>query len=304
MYAFIMAFEMLQGERPFRGPDFREQHSTRAPPALTNCPPSLASLVTECLYKAPAARPTPANILARLPASQQAPSPAAAIQTASQKIVDKQAQEEARASAEKSTAERRQDLFTGARQSFERIQEMLIARVLEAAPPATVARTPNVVIRLGEGALVVDPVRPVPANVFRTFDVIAYSAIAARKPRDRYDYEGRSHSLWFCDAHEEGVYRWFETAFMVQPLIPQRSTTAPFALAPTDGEAAGAFSPAVSVRQVAWAPIPFDQGEEEQFIERWLEGFAAAVDGTLRHPPSMPENSGGWFRRQGSTLFG
>ena len=44
------------------------------------------------------------------------------------------------------------------------------------------------------------------------FALIAYSAIAVRKPRDRFGYEGRSHSWWFCDAHHEGVSRWFETA--------------------------------------------------------------------------------------------
>ncbi|HBY96769.1 MAG TPA: hypothetical protein DEP84_22950 [Chloroflexi bacterium] len=129
------------------------------------------------------------------------------------------------------------------------------------------------------------------------FDVIAYTAIAARKPRDQYDYEGRSHSLWFCDAHDEGVYRWFEMAFMVQPLVRERFSLDPFALPPTEEAAARAFSPAISARQVAWEPLPFDQGDEEQFIERWLGWFAEAVDGTLRHPSHMPENSGGRCRR-------
>jgi serine/threonine-protein kinase len=129
------------------------------------------------------------------------------------------------------------------------------------------------------------------------FDVVAYSEISVRKPRDRYDYEGRAHSLWFCDAHDQGVYRWYELAFMVMPSIPERFTLDPFALAPTEQHAGAAFSPVMDVRQIAWQPIPFDQGEEWKFIERWMEWFAAAADGSLSHPASMPENSGGRHRR-------
>ncbi len=56
----------------------------------------------------------------------------------------------------------------------------------------------------------------------------------------------------------------------------------------------------MSHRQVAWQPLPFDQGDEDQFIERWLGWFAETSAGTLYHPSSMPENSGGRFRRASS----
>ena len=126
--------------------------------------------------------------------------------------------------------------------------------------------------------------------------MIAYSAIAARKPLDQYDYEGRAHSLWFCDAHDEGVFRWHELAFMISPMVSQRSTVEPFALPPTDKYAGRALAPLTDVRQVAWQPLPFDQGDEEQFIERWLDWFAAAAAGSLSYPSYMPENSGGRYR--------
>src|SRR5258708_2358902 len=80
VYAFgITAFELLQGHRPFPGPaklDYREQHLNQASPPLVGCSPSIATLITECLYKPLQARPTPANILARLHRSQQPSSPA------------------------------------------------------------------------------------------------------------------------------------------------------------------------------------------------------------------------------------
>ncbi len=307
VYAFgVTAFELLQGHRPFPGPDrsdYREQHLSQTPPSLVGCSLSIAALVTECLYKAQQARPTPANILARLHKSQQPSSPAAAkLQAANQMIVDKHAQAGAIASTQKSTEGRRRELFNTARQSLEAILKGLIERILDAAPSATVTRSPYLIVQLGDGSLSVDSIQPTPPKCLAAFggppafDVVAYTAIVVHKPRDRYDYEGRSHSLWFCDAYDEGVYRWFETAFMVGGFIPLTSTVNPFALSPTDKKAANAFAQGISDRQVAWEPLPFDQGDEEQFIERWLGWFAEAVAGTLRNPSRMPEDSGGHHR--------
>ena len=300
----VLAFEVLQDELPFPGPDFRQQHLNQPPPAVSGCPPSLASLVNECLFKPAAARPTPANILARLRASQRPPSPAGAkLQAAQKAVVEKQGEEAARMSAEQSKAEARRELFEAAKLSFGPILDTLRQRVLEAAPATEVSSSQGrLVLRLGDGVLIVDPVQIALAECLAAFDyespfdVIAYSAIAACKPPDRCGYEGRAHSLWYCDAHDEGIYRWFELAFMVNPMVPQRSSLDPFALPPTDEHAAGAFVPLIDVRQVAWQPLPFDQGDEEQFMERWLEWFAAAVDGSLGHPPHMPESSGGRYR--------
>jgi serine/threonine-protein kinase len=305
VYAFgVMAFELLQGILPLPGPDFREQHLNQQPPSLQGCQAPLASLVNQCLFKAAAARPAPANILARLRASQRLPSPAAAkLQAVNKSVVEKQSEEAARVSAEQSKGEARRELFEAAKQSFERILEILRERALEEATAAQVSRANGgLTLRLGDGALIVDPVQMAPAGCLAAFDyeppfdVIAYSAIAARKPRDQYDYEGRGHALWFCDAHDEGVFRWYELAFMISPLVPQRSTVEPFALPPTDDYAGRALSPFSDVRQVAWQPVPFDQGEDEQFIERWLVWFATAADGSLGRPSYMPESSGGRYR--------
>lgn len=67
VYAFgVLAYELLTGSWPFPGPDFRSQHLTEPAPTLTAGTPRLRTLVEECLYKAPAARPNAANIVARL----------------------------------------------------------------------------------------------------------------------------------------------------------------------------------------------------------------------------------------------
>ncbi len=304
IYAFgVMAFELTQGRLPFPGPDFREQHLNQPPPVISDCPPSFASMVSECLFKAQPARPTPANVLTRLQSSQRPASPAAGkLEAINKAVVDKQSEQQALVSAQQSLAKSRHELLVAARQSFEIIRETLQQRVLEAAPATKVSATRGLVMELGDGALLLDPIQTASAGCLAAFgysppfDVIAYSVIAARKHRDQYDYEGRAHSLWFCDAHDEGLYHWFELAFMVQALIPERYTLNPFAMSPEEKDAAGAFAPIMDVRQIAWQPVSFDQGDEEQFIDRWLEWFAAAADGSLRNPSHMPENSGGKFR--------
>lgn len=305
VYAFgIMAFELFQGRLPFPGPDFRKQHLNQPAPPINGCPAVFAGLVNECLFKAQDARPTPANVLARLQGLKRPVSPASGrLQAANKVIVEKLSAQQASISAQQSLDEKRNELFNAAEQSLGNILDTLRKQVLDAASATRVSVSRGINLQLGDGTLMVDPIQKAPANCLSAFDyappfdVIAYTAIIAYKPRDRHGYEGRSHSLWFCDAHDEGIYRWYELAFMVQALVSERYTLDPFAMPPTDKDAAGAFTPVLSVRQIAWEPLPFDQGDEEQFIERWLIWFAAASDGSLVRPGQMPEKSGGKFRR-------
>lgn len=106
-----------------------------------------------------------------------------------------------------------------------------------------------------------------------------------------------SDPVWFCDAHEEGVYRWYELAFMISPLIDERSEVDPFFLDPKDPNAGKCFTPVMTDRQLAWQPTAVDQGEETTFSERWLEWFGAAATNSLDRQRSMPESSGGRFRK-------
>ncbi len=75
----VVGFEMLSSERPFQGPseaDFREQHLHGQSPSLA-VPLRISSVIEECMFKAPEARPSPSNLAARLAtASAVADSPA------------------------------------------------------------------------------------------------------------------------------------------------------------------------------------------------------------------------------------
>ena len=126
------------------------------------------------------------------------------------------------------------------------------------------------------------------------FDVVATSQTSITFPQAK-DYEGRSHSLWYCDAQEEDQFRWFETAFMISPLIPRRSTVEPFALAPGE-ESAKALWAGMAEYQVAW---PFEALLDGTFGDRWASWFADASTGNLRYPHHMPERDpkGSWRTR-------
>ena len=87
------------------------------------------------------------------------------------------------------------------------------------------------------------------------FEVVAYSSITLQIKPDRHGFEGRSHSLWYCDAQEAEVFRWYETAFMIMPLIPKRGRLDPFALSP-GRDAYVALAPVMGEYQVAWPFAP------------------------------------------------
>lgn len=304
VYAFgILAFELIEGRLPFASPDLREQHLNASPPTAAACPHAIAALITQCMYKAPEARPAASTLPARLRSGVASVSSAAdRLRAVHGSVVQSEAEKGAAISAQRSAAERRAELLSAGTSTLGGVQNLLLEHITESAPSASISRNVGVEVRLGEARLGVTRVESVPPDCLAVydylpaFDVIAFSTIVVRKPKDRYGYEGRAHSLWFCDAHEPGVYRWYELAFMVTPGMPYGSAIDPFSLSPTDEMAAAALSPVFDVRQVAWAPLPFDQGDEDQFLERWIAWFAAAVDGSLSHPSRMPENSGGKYR--------
>ncbi len=110
------------------------------------------------------------------------------------------------------------------------------------------------------------------------FDVVALSALGIVIPEDQYGYQGRLHSLWYCDAQEKGVYRWHEMGFMFNPIARQQYAVFPAAFDP-DEKAGQAFANSITQYSLARPVMPIDQGEEEAFVNRWLEWFGQAAAG-------------------------
>jgi|SRR6266540_2213507 len=305
----VIAYELLSDSMPFVGPgteEFREQHLHGEPCPLDYLPAPLGALVEECLYKAPEPRPSPSNLLARLRRFTASPSSAglASLEEANRAEVAQRGDVARRASQARSDAERRAALAAAATSGMARIAGALREAVL-IATPATAAqpsRDGGWSLRLGQAELRFgSPVTTSPAPWASweapAFEVIAHASLAVIISPDRFGYEGRSHSLWYCDAREAGRYQWFETAFMLSPFLAQQGRQDPFALNPGE-ESAKALWAGIAEFQVAWPFTAVSIGELDEFINRWASWFAAAAQGQLQHPGQVPERSpnGSWRR--------
>ncbi|KRQ02749.1 hypothetical protein AOQ72_06625 [Bradyrhizobium yuanmingense] len=303
----VMAFEMLCGNKPFPGPhieDYREQHLHNEPPPIDAGTSVLKAIITEALFKAPGARPSPSNLLTRLTRSQQQRSAGLGrLSEAHLGEVAKQSEAARQASAARTAAEQRSDLFRGASALINGLYAELSDAILEAAPSARNGKDgkrKGQTISLGTAQLELVPVFNTPLNPWEwrdapAFDVVAQAGVILRVPRDRYDFEGRSHSLWYCDAFEAGRFEWIETAFMVSPLMGRNTTMRPF-MADPGIEAAKALWAGMAEFQLAW---PMEPVESEAFIERWAGWLADAAQGRLHAPSTMPEKpiSQNWRRK-------
>lgn len=60
------------------------------------------------------------------------------------------------------------------------------------------------------------------------FIVIAHASVTVFQTRAPNGHPGRSHSLWFADAQEEGNFQWFETAFRQHAGLKSTKRPVPF----------------------------------------------------------------------------
>jgi serine/threonine protein kinase len=295
----VVAFELLTGTRPFKGPaieDYREQHLHREAPEIASAPAALRAMIAECLYKAPGARPTAANVLARLQrvGKEQPLSGAAKLRGANLSEVGRRSQSERKKSEARSRAEQRVELVRSAEQSLKLIQDELYTAIKEAAPAAQEATGKNKGRTLALGSAQIEFFNAVPTDdnpwdwEVPSFEVVAHSGLIVRIPRNHYGYEGRSHSLWFSDAESLGRYQWYELAFMVAPMVPKLTAIRLFGLNPGK-DAAKALWNGSAETQLAWPLTPVTIGDLDDFIDRWMGWFADAADGRLNIPSTMPE---------------
>jgi hypothetical protein len=303
VYAFgVLSYELLAGKRPFPGPaseDYRDQHLHDAAPALEGVPVAIDALVAECLYKAAAARPSAANLAARLKAAAtnvDGSTGLAQLASANREEVHRASVHAAAVSAAQTEAAQRRDLLIASQASWHRITTALQTAIEQVAPAAQITKQGSAMgCTLGQGRLTMTAPSPIeePRRDV-AFDVIAAASIDLTA---QGNYTGRSHSVWFCDAVTKGEYSWFETAFMTNPVMRGHRPKEPFAMGPSDG-AADALSPAMHSVQVAWPFTRLDIGDLGEFINRWGGWLALAATGQLQHPSSMPERqpAGSWRR--------
>lgn len=302
-----VAFELLTGAPPFSGPDYRQQHLNETPPDLQVGTARLRVLIEECLFKAASARPAPENILKKLDkmADEPASGGLAVLAEANRSEVRRKTVAQAQFSAEQVEQERREELHQTAVQAFRSIGAALLDAINDVAPTAvlndpriSMAMSPRpdlLSVGLNEARLgVTKPYRSQSVGA-HPFTVVSEAVIMLMLPRmSRSGWAGRSHSLWFCDAHVENQFSWYETAFMTTPLMSSRSVIEPYH---QSAEGANeALSPVMGVQQVAWPFDELDRSDLSEFVDRWLGWFGAAAQGTLSKSSMMPERptAGTW----------
>lgn len=302
VYAFgVLAFEMLSSRLPFEGPsteDFCEQHLHGPVPRLTSVLPALEALVRECLYKAPSARPTPANILSRLSGiTLTAPSGGILrLQSASLAEIEWRSEKERQNATARSVEEQRSALADAAADSLNQISSALRESIMEHAPAAKLRGTgASWSIALGHATLTFTGMMRTPANPWgawsegvRGLEVIAHASLDLRFPRTLTDWEGRSHALWFCNHADRTQFAWFEGAFMNDYRLEQPSVV-PYALPPGENAGKALNISLVSQLQVDWPFSRLTLGDLEEFIDRWSGWFGDAAAGRPRFPDKMPE---------------
>ena len=316
VYAFgVMAHEMLSGALPFPGPDFREQHLAHTPPQLVGVPDHLASVVMDCLGKAPQARPPAATVLNRVRRPIKTPNDTSTrLQAINRKATEERARQSAAEEKNRNDEERRRDLFQSAIAQLSDIRIKMRTRLEHDASSAQWDRRGQWLCRLNGAELQWSAPSYVNNDVWGQykpkFDVIAESQIQVvvlppespppcpvcdrgrgfcvqhgyRLPATAH-YAGRSHALWYCDPLGMGLFRWHELAFSQG----NRGGEGPFSLncgmeagQALDSRGMGAWNIARAIEALE---------SPNEFIDRWTNWFADAIERKLRRPSQIPEHS-------------
>jgi len=308
----VMAFELLNGTRPFMGShsELREAH-LHSPVPPSTAPRKLGWLIEECLEKSPESRPSPMDFRRRLELSLKGSGAAGllALENANQMHAQKRAEAARLESTARTEAERRQALAAAARNVYERFSAEVLDTLLDSAPGANVHKGDvgewtlllgNAKLSLHRPAAQINPnwaagsastsfgVQNSHQRVQAPFDVISSATISLTTRHDLRGYQGRSHSLWYGDVRSKGQYGWYETAFIDSLFLPsQQPSVHPYALSPSEKAALALVSN--SKVQHAWPFMPVDAIDLSEFINRWAEWLAAASEGKLKSPSTLPE---------------
>lgn len=295
VYAFgVIAYELLSGQRPFGGTrdQIREGHLSGVPPLLTGSR-KLAWLVSECLLKAPEARPSAANLINRLAAvGSDASSPAArALGEAQSALITERAAAEAAAAAARTEAQRRAGLFAAAKTGYEAIIADLVEFVTDSAPDTRVAH-PNggIFLSLMTGELRISALEAALPSPAGDYDIVAAGSVVVATQG-----ASRGHSLFFANFDDAHHFGWYEMGFM-------QGMGADFANEPRAFSAQDGLkvlsSRAFGGGQLGWGMQTLDPGSPDDFIQRWAQWFGLAAQGKFPRMSSLPDGRIVYPRRQ------
>jgi len=308
IYAFgVICYEMLSGKKPFEGSEdeLREKHVNNKPPKI-NVDPTIEAIIIQCLLKTPGSRPSAKNVLTRIekfmsnPKNQQEEP---RLRQALAEVANVRAESEASRLANEEAEKRHNELFDYAGTSLNEIIQQFLQKLKEVDYGCNVFPSDTFRVQLQDAEIFLMPPKPVTdidwGHYPPKFEVIAHASLSVslpfeetgRSPRINNNYEGRSCSLWYCDAQEAGQFRWFEFSFIDHPLRENYREETPFALEP-GREVNAVFSNTLGTIELNNKIRPIDQGEEDNFIIRWTTFLAEAAAGKLKRPTVKPEEDG------------
>ncbi|MGX5770579.1 protein kinase domain-containing protein [Microbacterium trichothecenolyticum] len=294
VYAFgVIAYELIEGRRPFPGPNFREQHLTDIPAQMAFGTTRTRQLIAECLLKEPQTRPGPRTLRDRLEAAA-----ADVRKPGTAKLADLSARrtqrisiEQARLQAERDERERLETITADATKLLMPVARTIRAELHQGAPEIVFDTVlgnaaPVFRARYDSATLEFDRVDPV-EHWEGPFTVFAYSSITIEVRRPDDGWRGRSHSLWYCDALERGRFAWHELGFTSSQGHTGRRKLEPYSAPPWSIEEA--FAGTVESTAVAWPVMELDLADSDDFVQRWIGWFADAAAGGVVDPAASAE---------------
>ena len=290
----VIAFEMLTGQIPFRGPsleDFKEQHLFEEPPALAGKPHLLTALLKRCLDKQPANRWTAAEALERLATINEEPSTPTLerLDRIELREVERRTKDTIRVAK---AAERREwrkalaegageELYSAYRLLWHTLKQRMPSIVEEPVPlwPSTSSRVTLIDYRDVKLEIEMShPVEDMPWKRVRpSFDLIAISGVRLQIPETFAGQVGSEYELWYCNPAGDDHYHWYETGW---------------SFTGDRGQNTGWYDPVLqqphdSLRLLTEAGLPWALSkpltlvDPVEFVERWCDIVADAFDGRL-----------------------
>lgn len=295
-----IGYALMTGNPPFPGPsaeEFRIQHLSQPPPALTDENSALGELLLSMLRKQRLSRPSIDRVMSHLERLRETSNEQGRGQglEALEKASSQVAQDTAEADAEESRARAReiarQDLGNAANDMLDELLERLAERIQETAFQAKHVPHPSLLLRidLGSAWLEVQPHvsrNPFPAGLFPNsgWDVVVGAIISVNQVEPTtYVW---SANLWYTDLGRSGEYRWREVSFRQVAGIPS-SVDQPFAMTQFE-DADLAASKIMHSFALAAQPKAIDDEDFAQFVDRWADLLAKASLGELQHPSKLP----------------
>lgn len=304
----VTAFLLLTGKFPFADAnpqseeDVKQWHLQGTVPRPKSGSSPLDSLVVRMLMKAPEARPTARDVREKAETIANADGPKFEAMGQLHDLAAERDLANAEADRQRAEGTTREEQRHRLSVSANSLADMFMSNLkdnLESVSGIERRETMGETIyRLGQGTLLISPMESVREIPEIPFDVVSAFSMTVEQDTDagNWNWNGRSHSLWFCDVEEEGVYDWYETAFH-RVFGGQRPRINPYARTPLDADAQSALSPAISSVQVARKFFRIDDEHADEFVNRWIEYFAQAAQGGLYYPALLPEGEKAVWRR-------